>query len=301
MLPERKAKDVLEQFLGQFYTQLSGLLYTISLRDVADVALVAILFYQGYIRIRNTKAESLIKGIVMMMVLTQAARWLNLYVVHWVLEKALSLGAVALTVVFQPELRRGLEQLGRYRITGKGSQVNDEDITDMIGAVTDAALIMSNRKVGALIVFEREESLDERIETGVRIDGVLSDSLLLNIFEKDTPLHDGAVIVRGNRIAAASCILPLTESRHLSQELGTRHRAAIGISEQTDCIVLVVSEETGIISIARNGEIFRRLTADDIKEMLGRGLFIAQRRETYFEKLKNRLANIWQKGGGENG
>ena len=138
----------------------------------------------------------------------------------------------------------------------------------MLNAVTNATEIMSRRKIGALMVFERETGLEERIETGVPIDGLISDSLLLNIFEPDTPLHDGAVVIRGNRIVAASCLLPLTEARNLSQELGTRHRSAIGISEQSDALVLVVSEETGTISLARNGELHRYLTGEDIKSLL---------------------------------
>jgi len=145
---------------------------------------------------------------------------------------------------------------------------NEKELEDMLNAVTNATEIMSRRKIGALMVFERETGLEERIETGVPIDGLISDSLLLNIFEPDTPLHDGAVVIRGNRIVAASCLLPLTEARNLSQELGTRHRSAIGISEQSDALVLVVSEETGTISLARNGELHRYLTGEDIKSLL---------------------------------
>ena len=175
---------------------------------------------------------------------------------------------VALPVVFQPELRRALEQIGRGRLFHKHNELDEKELEDMLNAVTNATEIMSRRKIGALMVFERETGLEERIETGVPIDGLISDSLLLNIFEPDTPLHDGAVVIRGNRIVAASCLLPLTEARNLSQELGTRHRSAIGISEQSDALVLVVSEETGTISLARNGELHRYLTGEDIKSLL---------------------------------
>ena len=159
----------------------------------------------------------------------------------------------------------------------------------MLNAVANATIIMSRRKEGALMVFERNIGLEERIETGVAVDGLVSDSLLLNIFEKDTPLHDGAVIIRGKRIVAASCLLPLTENRNLSQELGTRHRAAIGLSEQSDAMVLVVSEETGTISIARNGELIRYLTVEDMKEILRTAIFKpkANVKESFFEKIKN--------------
>ena len=147
-------------------------------------------------------------------------------------------------------------------------ELDEAELKDMIETVANATVIMGQRKIGALIVFERAVGLEERIETGVAIDGLVTDSLLLNIFEKDTPLHDGAVIIRGNRIVAASCLLPLTEARGLSQELGTRHRAAIGISEQSDALVVVVSEETGTVSVTRNGEIYRYLRREDVVDML---------------------------------
>ena len=166
----------------------------------------------------------------------------------------------------------GLKTFGRGRLFHKTTELDEQELEEVIGAVTSAAVVMSQRKVGALIVFERETGLEERIETGVQIDGLVSDSLLLNIFEKDTPLHDGAVIIRGKRIVAASCLLPLTDARNLSQELGTRHRSALGISEQSDAIVLVVSEETGTISLAKNGELLRYLQADDVKELLRAGI-----------------------------
>ena len=175
---------------------------------------------------------------------------------------------VALPVVFQPELRRALEQIGRGRLFRKRIELDEAELKDMIETVANATVIMGQRKIGALIVFERAVGLEERIETGVAIDGLVTDSLLLNIFEKDTPLHDGAVIIRGNRIVAASCLLPLTEARGLSQELGTRHRAAIGISEQSDALVVVVSEETGTVSVTRNGEIYRYLRREDVVDML---------------------------------
>ena len=169
------------------------------------------------------------------------------------------------------DINRGTFYLHYKDVFDLMEQIENEllkELEDMLNAVTNATEIMSRRKIGALMVFERETGLEERIETGVPIDGLISDSLLLNIFEPDTPLHDGAVVIRGNRIVAASCLLPLTEARNLSQELGTRHRSAIGISEQSDALVLVVSEETGTISLARNGELHRYLTGEDIKSLL---------------------------------
>lgn len=248
--------------------QLQGLLKTISILDVLDILVVAYFLFRIYLMLKNTRAATLVKGLLVLAVILFISKWLNLHVITWLLEKSMTVVMVALPVVFQPELRRALEQIGRGRLFHKHNELDEKELEDMLNAVTNATEIMSRRKIGALMVFERETGLEERIETGVPIDGLISDSLLLNIFEPDTPLHDGAVVIRGNRIVAASCLLPLTEARNLSQELGTRHRSAIGISEQSDALVLVVSEETGTISLARNGELHRYLTGEDIKSLL---------------------------------
>jgi len=248
--------------------QFQALGRTIGILDVIDTGLVAYFLYRIYITLKNTRAAALVKGLAVLASLVVISKWLNLHVVNWLLEKSMTMLMVALPVVFQPELRRTLEQIGRGRLFRKRIELDEAELNDMIEAVANAAMIMGQRKVGALIVFERAVGLEERIETGVKIDGLVTDSLLLNIFEKDTPLHDGAVIIRGNRIVAASCLLPLTDARGLSQELGTRHRAAIGISEQSDAIVVVVSEETGTVSVTRNGEIYRYLRRDDVVDML---------------------------------
>ena len=248
--------------------QFQTLARTIGILDVIDTGLVAFFLYRIYIMLKNTRAAALVKGLMVLASLVIISKWLNLHVINWILEKAITMMMVALPVVFQPELRRALEQIGRGRLFRKRVELDETELNDMIEAVANAAVIMGQRKVGALIVFERSVGLEERIETGVKIDGLVTDSLLLNIFEKDTPLHDGAVIIRGNRIIAASCLLPLTENRSLSQELGTRHRAAIGISEQSDALVVVVSEETGTISVTRNGEIYRYLRREDVVDML---------------------------------
>ncbi len=250
------------------FIQLQGLLSVISILDLVDVAVVAYFLYRIYLILKNTRGAALIKGILVMIFAMLLSRWMNLHVVSWLLEKSITVLMVALPVVFQPELRRGLEQIGRGELFRKGTELDAQELEKMLNAVVSATKTMSQRKLGALMVFERETGLEERIETGVTLDAVLSDSLLLNIFEKDTPLHDGAAVIRGNRIVAASCLLPLTENRNLSQELGTRHRAALGISEQSDAMVLVVSEETGTVSIARNGDLIRYLTMDDVKVML---------------------------------
>lgn len=269
--------------------QLQGLFTTVTILDIIDIAVVAYFLYRIYLMLKNTRAATLVKGLLVLVLFLLISKWMNLHVISWVLEKSMTVIMVALPVVFQPELRRALEQIGRGKLFHKGSELDEQEMEEMLNAVANATVIMSRRKEGALIVFERDTGLEERIETGVAVDGLVSDSLLLNIFEKDTPLHDGAVIIRGKRIVAASCLLPLTENRNLSQELGTRHRAAIGISEQSDAMVLVVSEETGAVSIARNGDLMRYLTADDVKNILRSYLFkpTVNVKESFLEKIKN--------------
>lgn len=280
LLQKDRVKALLEQF--------QALVKTIGVLDVIDTGLVAYFLYRIYIMLKNTRAAALVKGLMVLAVFVIVSQWLHLHVIHWILEKAMTMMMVALPVVFQPELRRTLEQIGRGRLFRKRVEVDEAELHDMIQAVADAAMIMSQRKIGALIVFERAVGLEERIETGVKVDGLVTDSLLLNIFEKDTPLHDGAVIIRGNRIIAASCLLPLTDARGLSQELGTRHRAAIGISEQSDAMVLVVSEETGTVSLTRNGEIYRYLRRDDVVDML-QSAIMAHHNMTIGQMVKEKI------------
>lgn len=273
--------------------QIQGLLTTISFLDVIDIVVVAYFLYRLYLMLKNTRAATLVKGLLVLVGFMVICRTLNLHVISWLLEKSMTVIMVALPVVFQPELRRALEQIGRGRLFQKGSELNEQELEDMLVNVADAARVMSRDKVGALLVFERATGLEERIETGVPVDGLVSSGLLQNIFVKDTPLHDGAVVIRGNRVVAACCLLPLTENRNLSQELGTRHRAALGISEQSDALVLVVSEESGTISVARNGELMRYLTVDDVKEVLRKALIShhSSARETLMDKIKN-----WREG-----
>ena len=269
------------------FIQLQGLLSSITILDIIDIVVVAYFLYRVYLMLKNTHAATLFKGLMVLALFMIICRWMNLHVISWLLEKSMTIIMVALPVVFQPELRRALEQIGRGRLFHKRSELDEQELEDMLDNVADAVRIMGAHKVGALIVFERNSGLAERIETGVAIDGLVSSGLLQNIFVKDTPLHDGAVIVRGNRIMAASCLLPLTENRNLSQELGTRHRAAIGLSEQSDAVIVVVSEETGTISVARNGEIMRYLTVDDVKEILRKSIYQPHKNTTLLEKIKS--------------
>ena len=271
--------------------QLQGLLSTITFLDVIDIVVVAYFLYRLFLMLKNTRAATLGKGLMVLIGFTLICRWLNLHVISWLLEKSMTVIMVALPVVFQPELRRALEQIGRGKLFRKGSERDEQELNAMLDDVANATKAMSASKVGALMVFERATGLVERIETGVPIDGVVSSGLIQNIFVKDTPLHDGAVIIRGNRIVAACCLLPLTENRNLSQELGTRHRAALGMSEQSDAMVLVVSEETGAISIARNGELMRYLTVEDVKAILRNAIIQphAAVKDNLLDKIKGML------------
>ena len=278
--------------------QFQALVRTIGILDVIDTGLVAFFLYRIYIMLKNTRAAALVKGLMVLAVLVIVSKWLNLHVINWILEKAMTMMMVALPVVFQPELRRALEQIGRGRLFRKRVELDESELNDMIDAVANAVMIMSQRKVGALIVFERAVGLEERIETGIKIDGLVTDSLLLNIFEKDTPLHDGAVIIRGNRIIAASCLLPLTDARGLSQDLGTRHRAAIGISEQSDALVVVVSEETGTVSVTRNGEIYRYLRREDVIDML-QSAFVGNNHFTLKQIIREKLSEFRHNDNGD--
>ena len=271
--------------------QLQGLLATIGVLDIIDIVVVAYFLYRVYLMLKNTRAATLVKGLLVLVGFMIICRTLNLHVISWLLEKSMTVIMVALPVVFQPELRRALEQIGRGKLFRKGSELDEQEINAMLDAIASATKAMSAAKVGALMVFERATGLVERIETGVPIDGLVSSGLIQNIFVKDTPLHDGAVIIRGNRVVAACCLLPLTENRNLSQELGTRHRAAIGLSEQSDAMVLVVSEETGAISIARNGELMRYLTVDDVKDILRNAIVQphAAGKDSLLDKIKGML------------
>ena len=271
--------------------QLQGLLAAATGLDILDIFVVAYFLYRLHLMMKNTRAATLAKGLLVLLVFMVICRYLNLHVISWLLEKSMTVILVALPVVFQPELRRALEQIGRGKLFHKTSELDEQEFEDMLDSVAHATKIMSKNKVGALMVFERSTGLEDRIETGVAVDGIVSSGLIQNIFVKDTPLHDGAVIIRGKRIIAACCLLPLTENRNLSQELGTRHRAAIGLSEQSDAIVLVVSEETGAVSIARNGELMRYLTVDDVKEILRNSIFRPNMTDktSFMDKMKSFL------------
>jgi len=238
-----------------------------TLRDAIDILIVAYVVYRVIHSIQGTRATTLVKGLAIVFASSVVARALSLRTVSWLLDQATTLFLVALPVVFYPELRRGLEQLGRGQLfgwmTGRGEGQQAFDLE----AVIEACGRLSAKKTGALIVLQRQVGLHEFMETGIKLDAVISAELLLNVFEPNSPLHDGAVIISGGRIASAGCVLPLTDSQ-LRGGLGTRHRAAVGMSEQTDAVIIVVSEETGTISLAVGGNLRRYLTEARLREQL---------------------------------
>lgn len=238
--------------------------------SVLDIGLVAYVLYRLFILIRGTRAVQLINGIFVLLLANAASRALNLYTLKWLLDQAIFTAAVALPVVFQPELRRALETLGRGRFipTTGISELNEEDVGRVLDQVVKCTEILSRNKTGALVVLERETKLGEVIDSGIKIEGYVSWELFTNIFIENTPLHDGAVIVRGNRVMAAACWLPLAEATFLAHELGTRHRAAVGVTEHSDAIAVVVSEETGTISVAHGGKLIRDLDEKALRELL---------------------------------
>ena len=239
------------------------------IRHIIDISIVSYVVYKLLLLIRETRAEQVLKGLTILLFVTKLSEWLQLNTIYWILKNTATVGVIALLIVFQPELRKALEQIGRGRIFDRLTFIQeDKDPLFFINEIARAVQDMARAKIGALIVIERKTGISDVIETGVKIDGELSGSLLENIFVPNTPLHDGAVIVRGYRIAAAGCFLPLTENGNINKQLGTRHRAALGISENSDAIAIVVSEETGVISIAHNGKLTRYLDSKGLKEIL---------------------------------
>lgn len=266
--------------------QIYGLWETFRFVDIIDIVLVAFILYFIYKSIRDTRAISLLKGLVVLAIVSALSRYFDLHVVNWMIQQSLTIIMVALPVVFQPELRRGLERLGRGGFFMKTVELPEQELNYVIEEVIRTARNLSRDKTGALIVFEREVGLAEIIDTGVPIDGKVTRELLENIFVVNTPLHDGAVVIRGTRIMAAGCLLPLTSKRDLSTELGTRHRAAIGLSEQTDAVILVVSEETGKISYTYGGHIYRHLEERQLQDVLA----------TFLGKPKTGISRFWNRG-----
>lgn len=247
-----------------------SILTSIRIIDVVDIAIVAYLIYKVLGFIRETRALQLVKGLVILMFLFLLSSVLNLSLLNWLLKSLLTIGMFALVVIFQPELRRGLEKVGQKSfITGQfGTAMDKESALHIVEELTDAIDELSATRTGGLIAIERGTKLNDIIESGNHIDAKITARLIGNLFYEGSPLHDGAVIIRGDRIAAASCVLPLTEKHNIGRNLGTRHRASVGLSEVSDALIIVVSEETGAISIAQNGMLKRFLDIKTVEKAL---------------------------------
>ena len=256
--------------------------------DVLDIVIVAYLVYKILGFIQETRAQQLVRGLVGLGIVFFLSDFLKLYLLNWLLRNFVTMGFFALIVLFQPELRRGLEQLGRRNIvSGQFRSLDKENAIEVVKEIVAAVDDFSATRTGALIVFERETMLNDIIETGTIVDARISVRLLGNLFYEGSPLHDGAVIIRGDRIHAASCVLPLTEKKNIGRNLGTRHRAGLGVSEVSDALVIVVSEETGVISVAENGNFRRFMDLKSVEKIL-LGVYMPQE-ETFRERMTRTL------------
>ena len=277
----------------QIQTVLWNVFHRPTLTDIVDILIVAFILYKLLMLTRETRASAVLKGLVMLIVAAWVSDLLGLTALNWVLLNVVNNGAVVLVILFQPELRKALEQIGKGALRTASPGADLEENEAVVREITNCLLTLSRRRVGALIVIEQQIGLKDITETGTSLNSQISAALLENIFEPNTPLHDGAVVIRGTRILAAACILSLSDGKGISRELGTRHRAALGITETTDAISLIVSEETGIISMARNGRLTRHLDRAGVEEVLT-GLYCQKEAglwATLMEKTK------WRKGG----
>lgn len=282
-------KNFFDEYLSNFYIPKS-----LHVSNVFEIIILAVLIYEFIAWVKTTRAFTLLKGIIVLLIFWLLAYIFNFTTILWLGGKIINFAIIALVVIFQPELRKALEQLGQKRFFSKilpfaekkdkGERFSDKTVNELVKTCFE----LSKTKTGALIVVEQEILLTEYEKTGIPIDALISSQLLINIFEHNTPLHDGAVIIRGDRIVAATCYLPLSDNMSISKELGTRHRAALGISEVTDTMTLVVSEETGAVSIAIAGELFRNIDADYLRSKL-----------TFLQKKTIDVTRykLWRKGG----
>jgi diadenylate cyclase len=244
-------------------------------RSAIDIIVVAVVFYQFYMLIKRTRAVQLVKGVMVLVAVSLLANYFQLITISWLLDKLLQMFVIAIPVVFQPELRKALEQLGRGRFfTSHPLLPGVDNLEQVVEELVRCTQVLSKNRIGALIVLERKTGVQDFVETGIKIDGVVSSEFMVNIFIPNTPLHDGAVIIRGDRVAAAGCFLPLSINPNIQKDLGTRHRAALGLTEITDALAIVVSEETGAISVGIDGALTRFMDEKMLRELLLRELEI---------------------------
>jgi diadenylate cyclase len=242
----------------------------ISFSSIMDIIVVTYIFYKLYMLIKETRAEQLLKGIILIIFLIPVSSFFHLTMLNWILTKTITIGVLSLIIIFQPEIRRALEHLGRTNFLDRRLIEDEEKLEKIIAEISNAVVNLSKSKTGALIILEQLTGLQDIANSGTRLDAEVSAALLENIFVPNTPLHDGATIIRNGRIVSSGCILPLTSKQDINKKLGTRHRAAIGISENSDALIIIVSEETGIISLAVNGNLTRNYDSDKLRNILVR-------------------------------
>ena len=257
------------------YNQLLELISFVKINDIVDILIIAYFFYKIYIFAKDTRAGQVLSGTVILLILTKVSEILKLHSLYWITCNILTVGPIAILVIFQPELRALLERIGRskFKLLVKASEQDSEFLKEIIDEICDATYYLAKNKIGALLIFERQTKLGDIINSGTILNSEISSQLLINIFTPNTPLHDGAVIIGDNIIKGASCFLPLSDQNNISKDLGTRHRAGIGVSEVSDCISLMVSEETGAVSISTNGILTRSVNENQLKEILFNELY----------------------------
>ncbi|WP_203649688.1 diadenylate cyclase CdaA [Secundilactobacillus yichangensis] len=246
--------------------------------NLLDILVVWFVFYELIMLLRGTKAVQLLRGIIVIVLVKIIAVYVGFGTVSWLMDQVINWGVIAMIIIFQPEIRRGLEHLGRGSVFVRNRQVNEAE-KQMIAALDKAIQYMSKRRIGALMTIQMDTGLEDYIETGIELDAKITGELLINIFIPNTPLHDGAVIIRNNKVAVAAAYLPLSDSNLIPKELGTRHRAAVGISEVTDALTIVISEETGEVSITKNNELLRNMDQNDYLKFLNNELIKDQEPE----------------------
>lgn len=269
--------------------KLVFLLSTIRITDVIDIFIVSFMFYKLFALIKGTRATQLIKGILFIFIGSKLSEFFKLYTISWILNNAVTVGFIAILIVFQPELRRILEHIGNNKLLKPVNFEESRSNANVIEEIVKATYSLAGKKIGALMVLERKTGLRDIIETGISLNSDISYELLMNIFIPNTPLHDGAVVISNDHIIAASCFLPLTDNKQISMELGTRHRAGIGISEKSDAIVIVVSEETGYVSICEKSKINRNVSKEYLLNYLVENFVVEEKNTNSFKEIFQNL------------
>lgn len=267
--------------------QIKLIFTNIGLNSIVDIGLVYYVLYHGYLLIRDMRAKQLVKGIVLLVALIPISEIFQLYMVEYILGHTFQVGVIALVVVFQPEIRKALEYIGRTSFSLAAIEKNTQTSEQVIKEIVSATSSLARQKIGALMIFEQKIGLTDIAESGTKLNANISSGLLINIFIPNTPLHDGAVIIKDYTIRAAGCFLPLTENNLLSKDIGTRHRAAIGMTEKSDSIALIVSEETGYISYAVEGRLYRNIQIQELEYLLS-GIYVDNDKVNIIDKWRNR-------------